>query len=36
MKEGGKLAGGKSANTMAFAWFVWEKGYTGKPIIEWI
>lgn len=24
------------ASTMAFAWFVWEKGYTGKPIIEWI
>ncbi len=24
------------ASTMAFAWFVWEKGYTGKPQIEWI
>lgn len=24
------------ASTMAFAWFVWEKGYTGKPTIEWI
>ena len=24
------------ASTMAFAWFVWEKGYDGKPTIEWI
>ena len=24
------------ASTMAFAWFVWEKGYVGKPTIEWI
>jgi len=24
------------SSTMAFAWFVWEKGYTGKPQIEWI
>lgn len=24
------------ASTMAFAWYVWEKGYTGKPTIEWI
>jgi hypothetical protein len=24
------------ASTMAFAWFVWEKGYIGKPQIEWI
>lgn len=24
------------ASTMAFAWFVWEIGYTGKPTIEWI
>jgi len=21
---------------MAFAWFIWEKGYMGKPTIEWI
>jgi len=20
----------------AFAWFVWEKGYNGKPTIDWI
>ena len=24
------------ASTMAFAWFVWELGYKGKPQIEWI
>ena len=24
------------ASTMAFAWFVWEKGYIGKPQIEWL
>lgn len=24
------------ASTMCFAWFVWENGYTGDPIIKWI
>jgi hypothetical protein len=24
------------SNTMAFAWFVWEIGYSGKPTIEWL
>jgi hypothetical protein len=24
------------ASTMAFAWFIWEKGYEGDPIIKWI
>lgn len=24
------------ASTMAFAWYVWEIGYTGDPIIKWI
>lgn len=24
------------ASTMAFAWFVWEKGYQGSPVIKWI
>jgi len=28
--------GKKLSNTMAFAWFVWEIGYTGKPTIEWL
>lgn len=32
-----ELTGKKMASsTMAFAWFVWEKGYIGKPTIEWI
>ena len=26
----------KSSPLMAFAWFVWEHGYEGKPEIEWI
>jgi hypothetical protein len=21
---------------IAYAWYVWEKGYDGKPTIEWI
>ena len=25
-----------SSSAVAYAWFVWEKGYTGKPKIEWI
>ena len=24
------------SSTMCFAWFVWEHGYTGEPIIRWI
>ena len=28
--------GKKLSSTMAFAWFVWEIGYTGNPIIKWI
>ena len=24
------------SSTMAFAWFVWEIGYEGKPLIEWM
>lgn len=26
----------KGDNAVAYAWFVWEKGFQGKPIIEWI
>ena len=29
MKEGGGSA-------VAYAWFVWEKGYKGSPIVKWI
>lgn len=28
--------GKKWSSTMCFAWFVWEKGFNGKPQIEWI
>lgn len=24
------------ASTMCFAWFVWEIGYTGEPIVRWL
>lgn len=27
-------AGGGSA--IAYAWFIWEKGYNGKPTLDWI
>jgi hypothetical protein len=26
----------KGGGMIAFAWFVWEKGYTGRPMIGWI
>lgn len=29
-------SGKKWASTMAFAWYVWEKGYKGEPVIRWI
>jgi len=32
-KEGMEL---KNAGMIAYAWFVWDKEYKGKPIIEWI
>lgn len=28
--------GKKWANTMCFAWFVWDKEYAGEPIIRWL
>lgn len=27
---------GWKLDTIAYAWFVWEKGYEGKPTIGWI
>ena len=24
------------SSAIAYAWYVWEKGFTGKPVIEWI
>ena len=35
-KSNDEVTGKKMSSTMAFAWFVWEVGYTGKPTIEWI
>ena len=35
-KENDEITGKKMSSTMAFAWFVWEIGYTGDPIIRWI
>lgn len=32
MRRGKKIASGM----IAFAWFVWERGYRGRPEIEWI
>ena len=25
-----------TTGAIAFAWFIWEKGYTGKPSIVWV
>ena len=27
---------GKHNGTIPFAWYIWEKGYKGEPIIDWI
>jgi hypothetical protein len=35
-KSNDEITGKKMSSTMAFAWFVWEIGYVGKPTIEWI
>lgn len=32
-REGEKM---KNSGMIAFAWFVWEHGYTGDPVIRWI
>lgn len=38
MRNGSPLdeKGKKWSSTMCFAWFIWEKGFTGEPIIRWI
>ena len=38
MRNGSPLDenGKKWSSTMCFAWFIWEKGFTGEPIIRWI
>lgn len=35
-KETDQITGKKMSSTMAFAWYVWEIGYKGEPIIRWI
>lgn len=35
-KSNDEMTGKKMSSTMAFAWFVWEKGYSGEPVIKWI
>jgi len=30
------LTGKKMSSTICFAWFIWEIGYTGEPVIRWI
>ncbi len=27
---------GKESSAVCYAWFVWEKGYTGLPQVDWI
>lgn len=27
---------GKNTSTVAYAWFIWRKGFTGQPTIEWV
>lgn len=43
MKDGKEVLGSdgkpimeKQSSAVCYAWFVWEKGYKGKPTIEWI
>lgn len=35
-KNGEFEARRRDGSAVAYAWFVWEKGYKGKPIIDWI
>ena len=28
--------GKKWSSTMCFAWYVWEKGYQGEPVVRWL
>jgi hypothetical protein len=32
-KNGEKM---KNSGMIAYAWYVWDKNYVGKPTIEWI
>ena len=35
-KDYDEITGKKMSSTMAFAWFVWEIGYEGEPVIKWL
>lgn len=32
---GGDFESYKHSNAVTYAWFIWEKGYKGDPIIKW-
>lgn len=34
--KNGDFERAKEANAVAYAWFVWEKGFKGDPVIKWI
>ncbi len=34
--KNGEFDEGGDNNAVSYAWFVWEKGFTGDPIIKWI
>jgi hypothetical protein len=36
VKNGDFKQAGDANSAMAFCWYVWQKGYKGKPVIEWI
>ena len=31
-----KIIDGKESSAVCYCWFVWEKGYKGKPTVDWI
>lgn len=33
--KNGKFTSSSNASAVCYAWFVWEKGFTGDPIIKW-
>lgn len=34
--KNGDFARYKNTNAVCYAWYVWEKGYTGETILRWI
>ncbi|EOS11259.1 hypothetical protein [Phocaeicola sartorii] len=35
-KSGDFTAAQTNGNAIAYAWFVWEKGYKGETVVDWI